>query len=218
MNAPDIRPQSLIHSSRQAEHPVEPIFLERWSPRAFDALPMPRADLMCILEAARWAPSAYNIQPWRFVHAMREDSVWAPWLELLDPFNAAWAGHASALVFLMSDRFMPNCGEGTRQPSSTHRFDAGAAWAQLSLQATALGYQAHAMAGIDADAVRERLVVPAHFEIEIGIAIGRPASPDRLPPALRKREMPSDRLPLASIAFAGRFPPAVAGVDSGGVS
>jgi nitroreductase len=215
MNAPDIRPRALSQPSRQATHPIEPIFLQRWSPRAFDASAMPQADLMRMLEAARWAPSAYNIQPWRFVFALREHAHWAPWVALLDPFNAAWARHASALVFLVSDRLMPRRDDAPRQSSPTHRFDAGAAWAQLSLQATALGYQAHAMAGIDADAVREVLAVQSNYQIEIGIAIGRAASPEILPAELRARELPSDRLPLSSIAFAGRFPGAADGDPRG---
>ncbi|QID18472.1 nitroreductase [Nitrogeniibacter mangrovi] len=205
MNAPEPRHPDHRHPSREAAHPVASIFLRRWSPRAFDASSLPASDLHILLEAARWAPSAYNIQPWRFIHARREDGCWARWLGLLDPFNAAWARHASALVFLVSDRLMPARDDGPRQPSSTHRFDAGAAWAQLALQATALGYQAHAMAGIDVAAVRAALEVPAHYQVEIAIAIGRPASPRMLSPELRAREVPSGRLPLEQIAFAGRF-------------
>jgi nitroreductase len=203
MNAPQM--PAFTRPQRQADHPVEPLFLQRWSPRAFDARPMPLADLMCLLEAARWAPSAYNIQPWRFVFAQREAACWPRWLALLDPFNADWARQASALVFLVSDRLMPARDDPPRQASTTHRFDAGAAWAQLALQATAMGYQAHAMAGIDSAAVRAALAVPAHFEIEIGIAIGRQAGPERLPLALREREQPSARRPLTELAFAGRF-------------
>ena len=79
---------------RRPDHLIEPLFLKRWSPRAFDASDMPLADLMRMLEAARWAASAYNVQPWRFVYALRSDPVWQRWQSLLDPFNAAWAsGH-----------------------------------------------------------------------------------------------------------------------------
>jgi nitroreductase len=191
---------------RRPDHLIEPLFLKRWSPRAFDASNMARADLMRMLEAARWAASAYNVQPWRFVYALRRDPLWQRWLGLLDPFNAAWAKEASALVFLFSDRLMPARQAGERQPSRSHSFDAGAAWAQLSLQATIMGYQAHAMGGIDVEAVRHALAVPEHFEVEIGIAIGRQASPERLPPDLREREVPSGRLPLEQLAFDARFP------------
>lgn len=190
---------------RRPDHLIEPLFLKRWSPRAFDASDMPLADLMRMLEAARWAASAYNVQPWRFVYALRSDPVWQRWQSLLDPFNAAWASEASALVFLFSDRLMPAREGRPRQPSRSHSFDAGAAWAQLSLQATLMGYQAHAMGGIDVGAVRHALAVPEHFDVQIGIAIGRQASPARLPPDLREREVPSGRLPLEQLAFGARF-------------
>lgn len=207
MNAPDaIRAAVAEPPLRRADHPVHPLFLRRWSPRAFDGAAMPLADLMSMLEAARWAPSAYNLQPWRFVYVLRGDPAWQRALALLDPFNAAWAQAASALVFLCSDRLIPARDGRARQPSPTHRFDSGAAWAQLALQATALGYQAHAMGGIDAAAVREALAVPGHFEVEIGIAVGRQAAAARLPAGLREREQPSGRLPLGQLAFAGRFP------------
>ncbi len=204
MNAPLPRNAAQLH--RTPTHPVAPVFIERWSPRAFTASAMPRSELMTMLEAARWAPSAYNIQPWRFVHAMRQDAYWDDFVGLLDPFNARWARNASALIFLLSDRFMPARESGPATPSSTHAFDAGAAWAQLALQATMLGYQAHAMAGIMRDEVRTKLAVPDNFEIEIAIAVGHQASPASLPGGLREREVPSTRLALDQIAFAGRFP------------
>ena len=208
MNAPERIHPPMVEAAqaRRPDHLIEPLFLKRWSPRAFDASNMARADLMRMLEAARWAASAYNVQPWRFVYALRSDPLWQRWLGLLDPFNAAWAKEASALVFLFSDRFMPARQAGERQPSRSHSFDAGAAWAQLSLQATIMGYQAHAMGGIDVEAVRHALAVPEHFEVEIGIAIGRQASPERLPPDLREREVPSGRLPLEQLVFDARFP------------
>jgi nitroreductase len=208
MNTPD-RIQLPITEAAQVRHPdypIEPLFLKRWSPRAFDASNMAPENLMRMLEAARWAASAYNVQPWRFVYALRSDPVWPRWLELLDPFNAAWAKDASALVFLFSDRLMPARGSSARQRSRSHSFDAGAAWAQLSLQATAMGYQAHAMGGIDVEAVRQTLAAPEHFHVEIGIAIGRQAQPTRLTPALRERESPSERLPLTQLAFDTCFP------------
>ncbi len=208
MNAPERIHPSMADAAqvRRSDHVIEPLFLKRWSPRAFDASSMAVVDLMRMLEAARWAPSAYNLQPWRFVYALRSDPVWDRWLGLLDPSNAVWAREASAIVFLFSDRLMPAREGRAPQLSGSHRFDAGAAWAQLSLQATAMGYQAHGMGGIDAEAVRHALAVPEHFQVEIGIAIGRQASPDRLPPELREREAPSERLPLERLAFAARFP------------
>lgn len=193
-------------TDRRSDHPVDPLFLARWSPRAFDAAAMSEADLASLIEAARWAPSAYNYQPWRFLYAHRDDAHWQGFLDLLDPFNAGWARDASALIFVLSDRLMAANGNGEPRPSHSHSFDAGAAWAQLALQATRLGYQAHGMAGIDFERARAHLGVPERFHIEIAIAVGRRADPARLPEALRDRERPSQRRPIHEIAFAGAFP------------
>lgn len=200
--------------ARQPHHPVEAIFVKRWSPRAFEPQSMPPDVLFSILEAARWAPSAYNIQPWRFIYALRDDARWEDFLALLDPFNARWARNASALLFLVSDTLLPTDEAGSVRPSQTHSFDAGAAWAHLALQATAMGYQAHAMAGIRFDEVRQRLSVPDKYQVEIAIAIGRQADPSDLPFELRKREKPSSRRPLQEIAFPERFPQGTAPMET----
>lgn len=213
MNAPQPISTSRAMTCREADSPIDPLFVRRWSPRAFEPVDMAHADLHTVLEAARWAPSAYNIQPWRFIYAHRDDPCWDRWVGLLDPFNAAWAHCASVLVFLVTDTLMPARGDTPRRPSRSHSFDAGAAWAQLALQATQLGYQAHAMAGIDVDRVKAELDVPDHYRVEIGIAIGRVAAPDCLPVELRAREVPSGRMPLAQIAFHGRFDRTAAGDD-----
>lgn len=193
-------------TGRTPTHAIEPIFLNRWSPRAYDGHAMPTTDLLAIIEAARWAPSAYNIQPWRFVYSQRDDAAWPRHLDLLDPFNAGWAQHAAALVFIASDTLMPGNGGRPDTPSRTHSFDAGAAWAQLALQATALGYQAHAMAGVDFDKAHDRLAIPPRFRVEVAVALGNRADPSVLPEDLRERETPSQRLPLGAIAFPGSFP------------
>ena len=191
---------------RIPDHPVEPIFLDRWSPRAYGATSMPALDLLTILEAARWAPSAFNLQPWRFLYSHRDDAHWNAFLGLLDPFNSSWARHASALVFVLSDTLIPGDGDGPQKRSRTHSFDAGAAWAQLALQATSLGYQAHAMAGIYFDQSYKDLIVPERYRVEIAVAIGKRADPSVLPEELQDRELPSQRLTVHEIAFSGTFP------------
>ena len=193
-------------AERVSDYPVEPLFLNRWSPRAYDGSVMSESDLHSMLEAARWAPSAFNVQPWRFLYSLRDDAHWQSYLELLDPFNASWAQHASALLFVLSDTVMPGDGERPEKASNTHSFDAGAAWAQLALQATSLGYQAHAMAGIHYDLSRSELVVPERYRIEIAVAVGKRAAPSVLPHELQMREQPSQRFAVDQIAFAGRFP------------
>src|SRR5690349_8362831 len=129
--------------TRQPDHPIDPLFLERWSPRAFDGSDLPEADLLRIFEAARWAPSAFNSQPWRFLYARRGDEHWDLFLSLLIPWNQGWAHSASVLVYILSDSLPITDKAGQPQPSTTHSFDAGAAWACLALQATRMGYHAH---------------------------------------------------------------------------
>ncbi|MBD8874672.1 nitroreductase family protein [Roseibium polysiphoniae] len=193
-----------ISDHRTAGHGVDPLFVDRWSPRAFDGSDMPEADLKTILEAARWAPSAFNVQPWRFVYARRADDSWDTLVNLLNPFNKDWAQHASALVFLLSDTQIDGQNGETR-PAGTNSFDAGAAWAQAALQASSLGYHTHAMAGILTEDIHQALNVPLRFKAEIAFAIGKRGDAAALAEGLQARELPSPRKPLAEIAFNGTF-------------
>lgn len=198
--------EPVMTTKRIPDHPIDPIFIDRWSPRAYDAAPMPASDLLTILEAARWAPSAYNIQPWRFLYSQRDDTYWQKYLTLLDSFNAGWSQHASAIVFVLSNIVIPGEGDRPQKISGTNSFDAGASWVHLALQATSLGYHAHAMAGIHFEQIRKYLAVPEHYRIEIAVAIGKRVDPSKLSEELQEREQPSQRLPLQKIAFAGSFP------------
>ncbi|MFT4197349.1 MAG: nitroreductase family protein [Pseudoxanthomonas sp.] len=193
-------------SSRTTVHPVEELFLQRWSPRAFDASSIPETDLQTLFDAARWAPSAFNYQPWRLLYATRDSADWQRFLDLLLPFNAGWAQHASALVFILSDTLIVAPGASEAKPSHSHSFDTGAAWALLALQATRLGYHAHGMTGIDFERVRSELRVPERYRIEAAVAVGRRGDDAALPAALQAREHPSDRHPPERFAFAGAFP------------
>ena len=124
---------------RKADRPVDPLFLERWSPRAFDGSEMPEEDLLTLFEAARWAPSAFNSQPWRFLYARRGDADWERFLGLLIPWNQSWAHSASALVYILSDTLPFTDKAGEPATSHTHSYDSGAAWACLALQASRHG-------------------------------------------------------------------------------
>jgi nitroreductase len=192
-------------AERRSHHPIDPLFLQRWSPRAFDATPLPAHDLATIFEAARWAPSAFNAQPWRFIYALRGDADWERLLGLLIPFNAAWAATAGALVFICSDTLMEGKPNQPPAPSHSHSFDAGAAWAMLALQAASLGYHAHGMTGVNFDRARAELAVPDRFRLEAAAAIGRQGDKSVLPQGLQAREIPSDRRSLADLVFHGRF-------------
>ncbi|WP_306146443.1 MULTISPECIES: nitroreductase family protein [unclassified Roseibium] len=191
--------------TRVADHPVDDLFLKRWSPRAFDGAPMPEADLKTILEAARWAPSAFNTQPWRFVYALRGDAEFERLYALLDDFNGSWAVGASALVFVISDSLVDGVSEDGPVPAIFHAFDAGGAWAQAALQATLLGYHTHAMAGLRRDQAHEVLGLPERLKVHVAFAIGRRGDAEQLTPELQQQERPSGRRPLSEIAFHGRF-------------
>jgi nitroreductase len=192
-------------TGRNSDHPIEPLFLERWSPRAFDGAPVSPKDLAVIFEAARWAPSAFNVQPWRFAYALNGDADWARLLALLIPFNAGWVANAGALIFICSDTLMAGKPDQPPQPSHSHSFDAGAAWAMMALQATKLGYHAHGMTGVDFERARVELDVPERFRLEAAVAIGRQGDKSALPEALQAREIPSTRKPLGELVFHGRF-------------
>lgn len=190
-------------TERTAHPKVLPLLVERWSPRAFDGSDLPQDDLDAIFSAAGLAPSAYNVQPWRFLYARRGDANWDRFLSLLVPFNQSWAKDASVLVFVLSDTLSNN---GTEDlPNWSHSFDAGAAWMALAVQAQAMGYYTHGMVGIDFDAARAELKLPERFRLEAAVAIGRMGAVENLPEGLREREIVSDRKPLAEIAVAGDF-------------
>jgi nitroreductase len=192
-------------TSRQTQGPIDPLFTRRWSPRAFTGEGIDQAQLLSFLEAARWAPSSFNAQPWRFLYARRDTPAWAPLFETLSESNRGWAQRAAALVLVVSrTRWVPP-GKTEAQPIASHSFDAGAAWASLAFQATLSGWHAHAMGGFDRDRARAALGVPDDHAIEAVVAIGRLGDKSVLPEALQARETPSQRLPLSAIAAEGRF-------------
>ena len=191
---------------RSADYPIDPTILARWSPRAFDQSPLTQDVLFTLFEAARWAPSAFNSQPWRFVYALRGTPQWDGLLSALLPFNAAWAQHASALMFILSDTLFTPPGKTEPAPATTASFDTGAAWGVLALQATQLGLHLHAMAGFDRAKAAEVLHSSERFHIEAAVAIGRIGDVETLPEPLRAREFPSSRRPLSEIAFEGILP------------
>lgn len=190
-------------NSRDTDYPVDPLFLDRWSPRAYDGKPMPKDDLLTILDAARWAPSASNQQPWRFVYGLNGSAEWENFIGLLMEGNQRWAKNSSALIVILSRTY--NLRDGEKKPAATHSFDAGAAWFALAMQAHKLGYHAHGMAGIFKDKILEQLNVPEGYAVEAMVAIGKIAHKSTLPDDLAEREVPSKRLALSQIAFEGKF-------------
>ena len=188
---------------RVAAYPVDPLFVDRWSPRSFTAEPVPDAVLLSIFEAARWAPSASNAQPWRFLISRRNDADWAGYTGLLQPRNALWAASASALILIVSAKQVERRGEIVENVSRS--FDAGAAWANLAHQALLLGWHTHGIGGFDRAAARERLAIPDAFAIEAMVALGRAGGLDGLHADFHALETPNDRRPLDETVFAGRL-------------
>lgn len=190
---------------RSSSYPVDALFLDRWSPRAFDGSAVAEADLLTILDAARWAPSAFNSQPWRFVYGIRGTEAFDRLLGLLNDFNQSWARQAGALVVLLSKTHLLPPGASEEVPAYSHSLDAGAAWANAALQATQLGYAAHGMTGIHMDKIKETLGVPDGYRPELAFSIGKQGDKSSLPEGLQARETPSPRRPLEEIAFEGFF-------------
>jgi nitroreductase len=192
-------------TGRTPGHEVAPIFLDRWSPRAFTGEPIPDEALMTMFEAARWAPSCFNAQPWRFLYAKKDSEHWLRFLHLLIPYNQTWAKNASVLGVVVSRTLLerPNVDP---MPSHSHSYDAGAAWMSLALQATMLGWAAHGMIGFDIPRTYLELHVPEHHRVDAAFAIGKPTTPDVLPEALAAREHPSGRQALAEMILEGGFP------------
>jgi len=187
-------------SQRHREHEVDPQFLDRWSGRAFSGESLSQAEMLTLFEAARWAPSSSNFQPWRFLYARRDSEFWPAFLDLLAPGNRVWAERAGALVLVIS-----RLQSEEQRPRITHSYDSGAAWMSLALQASLAGIVAHGIQGFDYERARRVLRVPAEFAVEAMIVLGKPATPEVLPEDLRRRETPSDRRPLAQTICEGPF-------------
>lgn len=190
-------------AKRCSDHPVDPLFIGRWSPRAFTGEAIDDADLLTAFEAARWAPSSLNAQPWRFVFARRGHARFDDFLDLLAERNRLWAHNAGALVFFLSDTEVAY--KDRVMPSPSHAFDTGAAWANFAHQLHLLGYATRAIGGFDRGRAPGVLGAPASFHVHAAVAVGRPGRAHTLPDSLREREGPSTRRPLSDLVFEGVF-------------
>lgn len=191
--------------ARTTEHPISAHFTHRWSPRAYTGEPIAESELLRLLEAGRWAPSAFNNQPWRFVYVLRDTPAWDAVHGALAEFNRLWTAHASALVVVLSKDTLVSPYSGETLPNRSHSFDAGAAWMSVALEAIATGWHTHAMTGLDFDQMRAAIGAPEGYTLEAAFAVGRQGPKEALPEMLQAREAPSPRKPLASIAQADRF-------------
>jgi nitroreductase len=186
---------------RKPEHPIEPLIYRRWSPRAMTGESISDAEMLTLFEAARWAPSTYNEQEWRFLYARRNTPHWAAFFDLLVEANQQWCKNAAMLVVIVAHKVFARNGK----PNAVHLFDCGSAWENLALQATAMGLVAHGMAGFDFTKAAATLRVPEDYAVAAMFAIGRPGDPAQLPEALRKIEVPSGRRPVRESICEGAF-------------
>ena len=187
-------------SVRRAAHPIERIFVDRWSARAMSGEPLTAAELLPLFEAARWAPSAHNFQPWRMLYALRGTPHWPRFLDLLNPSNQVWAQRGGALVLFIARRNYDN-----GKPCPTHSYDAGAAWLGFALQAFASGFAVHGLQGFDYQRARLELAVPEAFSVEAMAVVGRPGDTTQLSEELQRRESPNDRRPLVQTVCEGPY-------------
>jgi nitroreductase len=186
---------------REAAYPIHQLLLDRWSPRAMSGQSITHQDLMSLFEAARWAPSSYNGQPWIFLYAKRDTSYWDIFFNLMVPFNQSWACNAAVLLVVASRlNFVFN-----NKPSRTHSFDCGAACQNLALQASAINLVCHAMEGFDYQKAHNDLKLPSDYAVEAMVAIGKPGPLSVLPQQLQEREKPSDRNPISTFIFEGSY-------------
>lgn len=188
--------------ARTPDHHINPLLLHRWSPRAMSGEVVKKDTLNRLFEAARWAPSSYNEQPWRFLYATRESPSWKTFLGLLVEANQAWAHTAGALVVVLSKKTFARNGSDNR----VHVFDAGAAWQNIALQGADMGLVVHGMGGFDVERARKELGVPDDFSVIAMIAVGRPGPLENVPENMRGGETPSGRNKVAEFAFEGAFP------------
>ena len=188
-------------SQRVAGYPIQPLFIDRWSPRAMSGEALSETELMTVFEAARWAPSSGNFQPWRFLYARRDTDFWPAFLDLLRPSNQAWASRAGALVLVISRTHW----DGDGRPCVTHSYDSGAAWQNLALQAWLNKLVAHGIEGFDYERARRILRVPAAYAVEAMVVLGHPGNKAELSESLQNREHPNHRRPLSQTVCEGPF-------------
>jgi nitroreductase len=197
-----------VHTLKQAPavEGVLPVVLNRWSSRAFSAREVAPADLTKLFEAARWAASSNNEQPWRFLVGLRGTPTHKAIADSLVGFNQNWAGNAPVLILTVaSTRFARNDKE-----NSYALYDLGAASATLTLQASEQGMTTHTMAGFDHEAVRKSCAIPAEFAIGTVIALGYQGEPDtlKLEQLIALETSPRTRKPLSELVFSAWGEPA----------
>jgi nitroreductase len=192
-----------MHKPAPTQHPVHELIQQRWSPRAFSEQPVPAEVLRSLFEAARWAPSSSNEQPWAFLVTTADDKEnHSKMVSTLVEFNQAWAKLAPVLAIAVSELAFAKNG----QPNRNAFYDTGMAVANLSLEATSRGLFVHQMAGFDPHKAVELFEIPSGWEPIAAFTIGYPGDPESLPETLRQRELaPRERKPLDTFVMGGHW-------------
>ena len=185
--------------------PIADLIANRWSPRAFDAAkPVSQAQIIALLEAARWAPSCFGDQPWRFLICQKNSNqnadteAWQQAFDCLASSNQTWVQAAPILMLTCADTLF----EHNQSPNRWAQHDTGAAAENLCLQASHMGLAAHQMGGFNADLARDKFAIPAQFTPMAMIALGYAGDPNQLPDELRQRELAErKRKPLGELFF-----------------
>lgn len=195
-----------VENDRKAEHEVDRIFFERWSPRSLSS-EMSEKELFTLFEAARWSPSSSNGQPWRFLYAKNGSKDWNMFYDLLADFNKIWCKNAAYLIVLLSRKKFEPDENGFEENDRHHSFGAGSAWMSLALQAKMKEWIAHGMAGFDIEKTRGVLEIPDNFHIDCMIAVGKQGEiEESIPDRMQKSEKPNSRKSMREIASEGKFP------------
>jgi len=189
---------SNISDYRKPGHDIAPIFINRWSPLAMSGKEISREDLMRLFEAAQWAPSSMNSQPWRFLYAMRNTGHRGKFFNILTSGSQRWCRNAATLVVISKTTFDFN-----RKPARTNSYDSGAAWISLAFQGSFMGLVVHGMQGFNYDRAKTKLKVNDEYQVDAMFAVGRPGNKGDLPPHLQEREFSSARKKLEEIVFEG---------------
>ena len=192
-----------MHKRAPTDFPVHDFVSERWSPRAFSDKPVAARYSASLFEAARWAPSSSNEQPWAYIVATRDDTEnFAKLVEVLVPANSIWAKHAPVLALAVAHLTFTKHGT----PNRNAQYDVGAASAWLTMEATSRGLLVHQMAGYDAEKARQVFAIPEGWEPIAAMAIGYPGDATTLPENLRERETAArTRKPLAKFVMTGTW-------------
>ena len=191
----------LIENKRQPEYPIDKLFINRWSPRAFDPAPIPEDIILSLFEAARWSMSCYNDQPWLFMYASSQEDL-KIYRGLLAGNNQLWAASAPVLGFILARRRFSH----NDKPNDWAAFDCGAAWMAMTMQARMLGLYTHGMGGFHKDKVYAILGVPkSEYEALCAFALGSYGDRDSLTGDMEKNERPNDRKPLSGMVMQGKF-------------